>query len=366
MTGYRVLRLFFCFHVQQKPILFCSFGSENLSFLHFGTSVEVLAHLAKYSGVSNERRHMVLTADDLPLDIASSSLIISSKFDKFVFVGEQSLVCNCTFTSGVRIGSQCIVLGIDSGIIPKNIHGPSSLFVPDQHCLWEVPLLGTVFRATLCCSIHDNPKLAISKLGTFCGNPWEKLFDELGVEEGDIWPSKVVNEEKNLWNATLFPVAAPGEGIVFAMWLMGSQQEKKNLASQWRRCERVSYAELHGRIDFQKLCSEFKAHQAKVSLGLVKASLNEGSLHCDLSKLCTQIVEGLDAGTEACKGLLARCLEPGMTGIKVPKSRVYQAGVDLFNALGDGAAASVYEKKVWEAVAMETAVAVGHNEGEIC
>lgn len=324
--------------------------------------MEVLAHLAKYGGLHNERRHMLLTADDSSLDLASSSLIISSKFDRTVSVGEQSLVCNCTFASGVRIGSQCIIFGIDSGILAENIHWPSLLSVSDQYCLWEVPLLGTELRATLCCSIHDNPKLAMSNCGTFCGKPWETLFAELGVEEEDIWPNKAIIEEKNLWNASLFPVVASSKGIVFAMWLMGNRQEKTSLVSEWRRCERVSLGELHGRIDFPKLCNEYKTHRAEVSLGLAEASLRCGTLHRDFSKLCVQVVKGLAGGRDACKGLLRLFSGPGRIAFKVPQSRVYQAGVDVSIASGDGAADSVYEKKVWEAVAKETAAAVGHNE----
>lgn len=341
-----------------------SYCAQELSFLHFGTSLEVLAHLAKDHGGRIGRRHMILTADNPSHELASSAVIISSKIDDGVFVGEESLVFKCTFMDGVHVGNHCIVVGIHSESFPAGTHCLLSLVVPDWHCLWEVPLLGNGSRVTLCCSVHDNPKLALTKMGTFCGKPWKELFNELGIEEDDVWPNKVNNEEKNLWNANLFPVMAPGKGIVFAMWLMGTyRKESDDLLSDWLRCERMSLAGLHSRIDFQKLCGEFNAHQSRISLGLAQASLTCGSLHRNLSKLCTQIVEGLDAGAESCRDLLTLFPEPeAVSTFKVPLSRLYQARLDLCKASEDNAGASAHEKNVWDAVAKETAIAVGQNE----
>ncbi|MCO5562811.1 hypothetical protein L7F22_016443 [Adiantum nelumboides] len=331
----------------------------NLHFLHFGTSVEVLSHLAKYIGNSRMQRTLALNIDDHLTQVATSAVIISSDISSMVNVGEQSLVYNCTFASDVWVGSKCIVLGID-------VQEPVLLSVPDQHCLWEVPLLHSEFRVTLCCSIHDNPKVALSKLGTFCGKQWKDVFDELEVDESDVWPEKASPEEKNLWNAGLFPVVLPGKGIAFAMWLMGVHPDKKRLNDEWRRCKRMNLAELHGAIDFQKLCNERKIHQAKICIRLAEASVRSGFLLQDLYELGSEIVEGLNTGREACKDLLSLCLGSKSIVFKVPQSRVYQACVDLSNALEDSAAASTFEKNVWEAVASETAMAVGHNEETYC
>ncbi|KAI5082052.1 hypothetical protein GOP47_0001795 [Adiantum capillus-veneris] len=339
-----------------------SYCARNLHFLHFGTSVEVLSHLAKYIGGNNMQRTLTLTADNQVTEVAPSAVIISSDISSMVYVGDQSLVCNCTLTNGVRVGSKCIVLGINLGTLSGEMQGPLLLSVPDQHCLWEVPLLDSECRVTLCCSIHDNPKVALSKMGTFCGKQWKDVFDELGVDEEDIWPEKAFGEERKLWNASLFPVASPGKGIAFAMWLMGTHPEMSRLKVEWQRCKRMNLAELHGCIDFQKLCNERKVHQAKVCLRLAEASVRCGSLHQDLPKLCREIVEGLSSGREACKDLQSLYLDLNLDDFKVPHSRVYQAGIDLSNASGDSAAVATYEKKVWEAVAAETAMAIGHNE----
>lgn len=349
---------------QQSLFSYCA---RDLYFLHFGTSTEVLGHLAKDYGGRVGRRHMVLAAGNLSSGLASSAVIVSSEINDLVFVGEESLVYDCTLNDGVQIGSHCIILGIhlSSSEAGTNIMGRRalSLMLPDWHCLWEVPLLGTEYRVTLCCGVNDNPKLTLDKMGTFCGKQWKVFLHEIGFEEKELWPDKG-REGKDLWTAKLFPVLPPGEGIVFAMWLMGVfKQDSYNVLSTWRKSERVSLSELHNKIDFKRLCHESSGRQSRISLGLAEASLACGFLDRDLSKLCTQIVEGFNDGAEACKSLIAFCPDAEVvSSLKVPVSRVYQVRLDLCKASGDDVAASALENNVWDAVTRETASAVGQGE----
>ncbi|KAH7316282.1 hypothetical protein KP509_21G086500 [Ceratopteris richardii] len=340
-----------------------SYCAHNLTFLHFGTSMEVLSHITSYFGGKTTFCRSNLDMGDSHVVRASSGSVIASDITGTVHVGDQSLIYNCTLKDGVHIGRRCIILGIDSESLTTVQGGGLSLVVPDQHCLWEVPLIDSNSRVTLCCSIQDNPKVSIHELGKFCGKQWEDVFNHLGVGGDDLWLQTISSKERNLWNASLFPVVSAGKGIIFAMWLMGLLPDHDNLVSEWRTCKRMSLAELHGFIDFQKLHEEFKTRKGKISLQLADASIKCGSLHQDLSNLCMEILEGLDAGKDACEDLLTLYLNPKFDAFKVPQSRTYQAGADLYCALGDVENAAAFERKAWDAVAKETAIAVEPSGG---
>jgi hypothetical protein len=202
--------------------------------------------------------------------------------------------------------------------------------------------------------------------GTFCGKLWKEKFEELQMDESDVWPDHISNDERSLWNANLFPVVTAGEGILFAMWLMGIYPESDNILHEWKMCNRVSLSKVHRQIDFHSLCNDLNAHQSRIALKLAKESLERGLLDRDLSKLCKQIVEGLDKGAEICKDLLTYFSDQRADTWMVPLSRVYQAQLDISRACnGDVASTASYEKLVWNAVAEETAMAICKKQGKI-
>ena len=324
----------------------------------------MLAHLSKDHDGRVGRRHMILVFESTFTQLASSAIILSSEIKGDASVGEKSLVYKCTFTDSVDIGNNCIVLGIHSNNLRGN-QSSFSLVVPDDHCLWGVPVFGNGPRVTLCCSVHDNPKLALTMGGTFCGKSWKEKFDELRISENDVWPNHILNDERTLWNAKLFPVVAPEKGVVFAMWLMGVYQSCSGLLHEWKMCDRVSLSRVHRQIDFHRFCNELDAHQSRIALGLAKGSLQSGLLDRDLSKLCKQIVKGLDRGTEICKDLLTFFSDLRVDTWKVPLSRVYQAQLDISKACNYGVdSIATYEKHVWDAVAEETLMAIHQNQGK--
>jgi len=156
----------------------------------------------------------------------------------------------------------------------------------------------------VCCGVDDNPKDTLSQGGTFCGVPWPHWLHERGVQQHLLWPSELSGGDssvdtpshshppagggaaampvkatsQSLWHAKLFPAGPKGWGAPLAMWLMGALSEpieapspsgtaaqggtgaqgsgtgraaagEGSLAGAWRRCERVSLAELHERVD---------------------------------------------------------------------------------------------------------------------
>ncbi|PSS23519.1 Fucose-1-phosphate guanylyltransferase [Actinidia chinensis var. chinensis] len=345
---------------QKKMFSYCAY---DLSFLHFGTSSEVLDHL---SGASSElvgRRHLCSIPATTVSDIAASAIILSSKVAPGVSIGEDSLIYDSSISGGVQIGSQSIVVGVDMQIVNNGAgEEPLRFMIPDRHCIWEVPLVGCTGRVIVYCGLHDNPKNSLSTNGTFCGKPWGKVMEDLGIPETDLW-SSTVTQEMCLWNAKIFPILSYFEMLGLATWLMGlSDLMDGSLLPLWKRSHRVSLEELHRSIDFPQICLGSGNHQADLAAGIAKACLNFGLLGRNLSQLCEEILQKEPSGVKTCKDFLALCPNLQAQNSKIlPKSRAYQVQVDLFRACGNETAACELEQKVWASVAEETASAVRYG-----
>lgn len=348
-------------------ILFLSFEyfftTDDLSFLHFGTSSEVLDHLSGVGSGLVGRRHLCSIPATTVSDIAASAVVLSSKIAPGVSVGEDSLIYDSSISNGIQIGSQSIVVGINvpgdkGGLVEDSFR----FMLPDRHCLWEVPLVGCTDRVIVYCGLHDNPKNSLSRNGTFCGKPWKKVLVDLGIQESDLWSSTVL-QDRCLWNAKIFPVLPYFEMLTLATWLMGLSDQKTNyLLPLWKNASRFSLEELHRSIDFTRMCIGSSNHQADLAAGIAKACIHYGMLGRNLSQLCEEILQMEVSGVEICKDFLDLCPKLQEQNSKIlPRSRAYQVQVDLLRACSDEATASELEHKIWAAVADETASAVRYG-----
>lgn len=339
-----------------------SCAADDLLFLHFGTSSEVLDHLSGTGSGLVGRRHLCSIPATNVSDIAASAVVLSSKIEPGVSIGDDSLVYDSSISSGVQIGSLSIVVSINVPKVNGTTESPYRFMLPDRHCLWEVPLLGCTEKVIVYCGLHDNPKETLSEDGTFCGKPWKKVLYDLGIQESDLWSSSGV-QKKCLWNAKIFPVLSYFEMLDLASWLMGlNEKTSKDFLELWRSSPRVSLEELHRSIDFPKMCIGSSDHQAELAAGIAKACMNYGMLGRNLSQLCEEILQKEVSGVEICKDFLDLCPKLLEHNSKLlPKSRAYQVQVDLLRACSDEPTASELEHKVWAAVADETASAVRYG-----
>ena len=334
-------------------------AADDLRFLHFGTSSEVLDHLSgPHSGLVG-RRHLCSIPATAESDVASSAIILTSKISPGVAVDEDSLIYDSTLTGNIRIGSQSIVVGVNFQAVDRE----SFFILPSRHCLWEVPLLGSTGRVLLFCGVHDNPKAQLNAGGTFCGRPWSKILSDLGIQQNDLWPSFSKMKEASLWNAKIFAVRSSySEMLGLATWLMGSGGVDFDKLSLWRKSNRISLEELHVCIDFQLLCMGSMNHQADLAAEIVRASISHGLVGRNLNQLCAVILQDETAGVGICRNFLS--LTPSLltqSSSILPRSRALQVQVDLLAALGEEAAATTASQKVWSVIAEETAFAVKYN-----
>ncbi|KAL5537911.1 hypothetical protein UlMin_021753 [Ulmus minor] len=344
---------------KQKMFSYCAY---DLLFLHFGTSSEVLDHLSETASGLVGRRHLCSIPATNVSDIAASAVVLSSKIAPAVSVGDDSLVYDSSISSGIQIGSLSIVVSVNFPKIDGTTENSFRFMLPDRHCLWEVPLVGHTERVIVYCGLHDNPKDSLSKDGTFCGKPWNKVLHDLGIQENDLWSSSDI-KDKCLWNAKIFPIISYFEMLDLATWLMGlSEQKSEQYLQLWRSSPRVSLEELHRSIDFSNMCIGSSNHQADLAAGIAKACINYGMLGRNLSQLCEEVLQKEVSGVEICKDFLDLCPKLLEQNSKIlPKSRAYQVQVDLLRACSNELKASELEDKVWAAVADETASAVRYG-----
>ncbi|KAL8167003.1 hypothetical protein V2J09_008502 [Rumex salicifolius] len=335
---------------------------NDLHFLHFGTSSEVLDHLSEnYTGLVG-RRHLCSIPATTVSDIAASSVILSSKIAADVSVGDDSLIYNSSISGGFQIGSLSIVVSVSIPDCSDGIsNNPFRFILPDRHCIWEVPLVGLRERIIVYCGLYDNPKTSLLKHGTFCGKPWKKVLEDIGVMENDLWISAGAHE-KCLWNAKIYPILPYFEMLKVASWLMGMSYDKDQaILFSWRNSSRLSLEELHGSIDFSNMCLGCTNHQADLATSVARACLNHGLLGRNLSQLCDQILQKETSGIGVCKDFLAMCPSLHEQKSIIPQSRAYQVQFDLHQVCKDEALVSEAEEKVWAAVAEETASAVRYG-----
>ncbi|CAH9090303.1 unnamed protein product [Cuscuta europaea] len=349
---------------KHKVFSYCSY---DLFFLHFGTSSEVLDHMTETCSGLVGRRHLCSIPATTASDIASSAIILSSKIEPGVSIGEDSLIYNSSISGAIRIGSQSIIVGLNVQMSGNRTSQEQFTFLlPDRHCLWEVPLVVNKERVIVYCGLHDNPKILLSKDGTFCGKPWRKILDDSGIQETDLWSS----DEKCLWSAKLFPVIPYFDMLRLAKWIMGLENLKSEAAfcySLWKRSRRLSLEELHRSIDFLHMCLELNIHQADIVTGIVKSCIDFGLLGRNLYQLCEEIVHKDEAsGVEICEGFLKMCpkLHAEHSQLLLPRSRAYQVNVDLLRVCGKEKMAFELEHRVCAAVAEETAAAAKYGSEE--
>ncbi|CAM8887089.1 unnamed protein product [Rhodiola kirilowii] len=347
---------------RRKLFSYCAY---DLLFLHFGTSSEVLDHLSECSPGLVGRRHLCSIPATTVSDIAASAVILSSKIACGVSIGEDSIIYDSSISSGIQIGSLSIVVGVTfPSPINKN-HNGIQFMLPDRHCLWEVPLLGSSDIVLVFCGLHDNPKDPFSKDGTFCGRPWKKVLQVLGLQERDLFKSSDM-QENCLWNAKIFPILPYTDMLKLTTWLMGlTDQKNESLLLMWQNARRVSLEELHRSIDYLKMCTASTHHQADLAGGIAKACIDHGLAGRNLFQLFDQILQKEVSGIELCKNFLDSC--PGLHAKNskiLPKSRAYQVQVDLHRACNDETLACQLEPKVWDAVASETSSAVTYRDPE--
>eukprot|EP00850_Spirogloea_muscicola_P010978 SM000066S20453 [mRNA] locus=s66:446573:453806:- [translate_table: standard] len=365
--------------------------AEDLTFMHFGTSGEILDHLGHALGERVSRRHLSSTAGPSCCHVAESATLVSSIVEAGASVGDGSLVADSVLTAGCRVGNRCIVMGIDTSSASSNDEPGTSgattawrWVVPDNSCVWGAPLVDGRGSVVLACGIDDNPKQLMvgdgsgRHGGTFGGRPWTDWLRSREVLATELWaPTEA--PLRCLWTARLFPVVRSlRDGLRAVAWLLSVGPPDGVAATKWRASERVSLAAMHGIVDFGALLGEVRLTRGLKAAQIAMASIETRSFGRNLASLCALIPAESAAAAQVCAAMAAVPIA-GYDGLQsaasasspgivdgIPHSRLLQARLDVLGTLGglvpDERAA--LDRAVWQAVADETAAAVGLGSAE--
>jgi len=315
--------------------------AADLTFIHFGSSAEVLQHLTRdWGGVLSRR---VLSECGQGVD--SSATVCASDVDDSTTVGPGSLLFGSHLEGNVRIGNRCAVVGVDSSNADLNL--------PDNTCLWQVPLGNTSHNAKIlvCCGVDDNPKLDIES-ATFGNCNLVRWMNDRGITVEDLWPE---GGPKIVWNARLFPCMPGVEGVRLAMWLLRREGDD-SLLDDWRSARRLSLSELHMEVDAEAFMTRQEELVAHLVFHAIDRSVNDGA-----DRNLSALTKHLRSDTHGPRLVeLAGQLSGREDSVELglPGSRVFQMQCDLLASAGDGEGSQKAAKEAFSAVHCEVTKAV--------
>jgi fucokinase len=328
-----------CTALQGLPLY--NHESQDLTFIHFGTSAEVIEHL---SGVWDGRLSRRILAD-CGAGVDASAFVCTSLLHSEATVGKGSIIYGSRLGADAQIGNRCIVMGVD---VPA-----AGVVLPDNNCLWQAPLGGHYSgrMATAYGGVDDNPKLLLGS-GCMLGNRelggWMAAHE---VTADDLWKS---GDERNLWNARLIPVCAAADGIRLAMWALGSAPEDVDCRAEFLNTPRISLVELHMAVDVDAYSAQQQAVVSDLVLRAIGHTLRAG-LERDVSALGRQLT-----GAEAIATIsrTADAPEGIAPSVRIAESRRRQIHADLLSTVGRTAESAACAERAFLAVQDEVARAV--------
>ncbi|MBN1556948.1 MAG: hypothetical protein JW951_02240, partial [Lentisphaerae bacterium] len=316
--------------------------ADEFMFVHFGTSAEVLAHLAHPWAGGLCRRILC----ECGAEVGLTSVVCVSDLDRRAAVGRGSFIYGCRLGDGVSVGNRCVVLGVEAGDEPCRI--------PDNTCIWQVPLAGGAAEdgpvtVTACCGVDDNPKDGFRD-ATFCNRRMTGWMAAREVPAEALWRD---GEPRDLWHARLFPEGSRADGMAAALWMAGAvpEPDAARIGAVWRERPRVSLAELHARVDAEAFARHFEEVAARRVIRVARRAVSEG-LERNVHALGSQLT------VEAAGAALADLAPASGRAPETATSRELQTVSDLLGVLGRAGAARHYSEAAFRAVQREVAAAV--------
>jgi len=204
----------------------------HCKFLHFGTTRELIT-----SG-------MALLAEDSG-EPAPATLLLNSDIHSEI-VADHAWVEGCSIRDMVSLQGFNAVVGV-------NVAEPLSL--SQGACLDICAGVGHkgenvwFFRYY---GIDDTFKHAAENGGTFCGRPLWKWLAAIGGVPLDIWPFEVLQHERTLWNARVFPALQAHQDFRDWLWLLEVESATPEQRRRFLAADRYSSSEIAVRVDQTK------------------------------------------------------------------------------------------------------------------
>ncbi|MCX7818033.1 MAG: hypothetical protein N2652_02310 [Kiritimatiellae bacterium] len=325
--------------------------ADELVFLHFGTTAEILDH---FSGTWSGALLTRVLADDGPRISPDARLYVSTVHSD-AQVGWGSLVYGCRLGPHAAIGRRCVAVGVDDG--------GEAWTLPDHTAVWQVPLKpegGGARVVTVVCGTDDHPG-AEAAHATYCNRDLRWWLEEHEVRPEELWPA---GTPAQIWTARLFPVEEMPASLRFAMWLAGSGRGRvaERIRRDWRAAERISLAELHRRADYRAWSRQLAATEATLLLQTLGRAV-ESALDRNVHELARRLPT-VGLRTRALSLADQMLADDAPVAPLAPRSRRLQMRADLALAGGSLEEARRAAEEAFAAVQAEVAEAVRYTDPE--
>jgi fucokinase len=217
---------------------------SHCDFFHVGTSRELLAGLAERNRTSTTYGFKNRTRTLLPDAVRDESpaFVFNSVVETEQFrAGPGTLVEGSDVRGPLDLAGRNIVTGL-----PGEVTKPLAL--PEGVGLLMLPIRPDGWVAILYGIDDDFGQPSSSGLSTFLHVPLEDFLRQHHLMAGLRWPQ----EPASVYQAKLWPVAAPEEALDLVRWMIPGSSAPEALA-EWRKRDRFSLAELIARVDHEPL-----------------------------------------------------------------------------------------------------------------
>jgi hypothetical protein len=227
---------------------------DACSFLHFGSTSQLIS-----SGLE-------LAAQDLGAPPPSTILAIDNDMQaNGVIAGHEVWVEGCRLRAPLRLLRRSVVVGVDV---------VEPLELPVGACLDVSSGLDRNGRQVCfirCCGVDDTFKRSMADGATFCGQPLSDWLLAAGVPPSDIWDDATPEQERTLWNASVFPAEEAPGAFRRWLWMFNIACATPEQKLSFRSADRYSSAEIAVRADH----AAFHAR---------RAALRAATISLDISK----------------------------------------------------------------------------------
>jgi len=198
-------------------------------FLHFGTSRQLI-----YSG--ND-----LLSMDYGTSHSSSVLSINNDLAaEGQIVGSSSWVEGCRVHSGLMLGGENVVIGLD---VTEPLSLPAKTVVD---VLKGKNRKGRDVWFVRCYGIDDIFHRPGSKSARLCDRPVAEWLRAMAASEDDLWSSDIPPSERQIWQARLFPAVSKPQDCRNWLWMLEPERATTERKKAWQDADRYSFSEMAG------------------------------------------------------------------------------------------------------------------------
>jgi galactokinase/mevalonate kinase-like predicted kinase len=222
-------------------------------FLHFGTA-----------------RQLIQSGNDLlSIDYGTSRADSCLQMNNDVaadgqIAGADSWVEGCRIRSALTLGGENVIVGVDVSA-PLSLPARSVVDI-----LQGKDRKGRAVWFVRCYGIDDlfhKPVKSGARLAGIALGDWLRVMD---ASEEDIWDIELPPEERQVWNARVFPAVGAPEDYRNWVWMIDPGSAGRDEKRSWRVSDRYSFAEmsaLASHEDFHRRRLENRMNDVKRTLG---------------------------------------------------------------------------------------------------